>query len=87
MKNININDKIKVKLTDHGFAIWKDHEDEVWSLYPQLGKYVKSIDGYREKQDTEGYVTFQLWDFMHIFGPHCYMGSKPFLVDGLIRID
>ena len=63
----NLNDRIKVKLTDYGKEIYYHRFDDV------LAKMrVKSIKPEYPKVDDEGYTTFQLWDFMSIYGN--YMG-------------
>lgn len=72
MFTYNINDKIKVKLTEYGNSILeKDVADTLGRLkgfnYPGYFPY---------HTDKDGYIEFQLWDFMRIFGSHFYMGCK-----------
>ena len=31
------------------------------------------------KINEEGYTTFQIHDFMNVFGEHAHIGAKPFL--------
>lgn len=61
----NINDSIKVKLKPEGVKIWKE-------IYTFNGK---TPDGPR--CDEDGYVRFQLWDFMQMYGPHTCIGAIP----------
>ena len=69
--SFNINDTIKVKLTDEGKEI----------LAKQIAEGVKAArldpdfvpSSYQE--DEDGYIHPQLWDFMHIFGPHVFNGG------------
>ena len=62
----NINQKVKVKLTDYGKKILDTYFAELnispmhYTLY---------------KVDKSGYITFQMWDLMSIFGEHIYMGA------------
>ena len=69
---MNINRIVKVKLTDLGNKIYKDYlQNEYKSLshYPGLAKI-------RLEKDQDGYIHFQLWEFMYIFGEHFYNGSE-----------
>ncbi len=66
----NINDKIKVKLTEHGRSILnKDVTNTVGML---KGFNISDYSPYHT--DDEGYTEFQLWDFMRIFGSHFWNG-------------
>ena len=71
----NINDKIKVKLTEHGRSILeKDVTDTLGRL---KGFNISDYSPYHT--DDEGYTEFQLWDFMRIFGPHFWNGCPQIL--------
>jgi hypothetical protein len=59
----NINDDVRVKLNENGWDIHKKY----WLPYCS-GNYTPP------KADADGYVKFQLWDFMNIYGPHMVMG-------------
>ena len=66
-RDVNLNENIKVKLTDKGKEIyrnyWHDIDDEDVSIL---------------EVDEEGYCEFQLWHFMKIFGKHFFMlGDSP----------
>lgn len=63
MKLFNVNDYIKVKLTDLGKEIYKHYDDEFLKIFPHLKPIPLDID-------EEGYCKFQLWRFMNIFGEH-----------------
>lgn len=68
----NINDEIKVKLTEYGNSILeKDITDTAGMLkgfsYPEYFPY---------HTDKDGYIEFKLWDFMRIFGSHFYNGCS-----------
>lgn len=66
----NLNNKIKVKLTEHGRSILeKDVTDTLGRL---KGFNISDYSLYRT--DDEGYTEFQLWNFMSIFGPHFWNG-------------
>lgn len=65
---INLNEVIKVKLTDHGKNIFYHRYDRLNSISNKvIGK--PSMP----KVDEDGYTTFQLWDFMKLYGVHIGM--------------
>lgn len=58
----NINDKVKVRLTDKG-------RDELRAQYEDLQLFCTSIRPYQEPvEDAQGYSEWQLWDLMSRFG-------------------
>ena len=59
----NLNDYIKVKLTEEGRIIYKKHYAKYNCEAPKLNI------------DDEGYVRFQIHDFMNIFGERLFMGA------------
>ena len=62
--NINLNEYVKVKLTDYGLKVHRTHY------------LVKSAPVYRPPRvDEQGYSKFQLWDLMNIFGSVMYLGN------------
>lgn len=67
--HINLNDYIKVKLTDLGKDIYYRQLDDINKLYGT--KYEPAP----LKEDENGYVKFQLWDFMQLYGPHMGMAK------------
>jgi len=73
----NLNDYIHVNLTDDGFKYWKENHDKVFSGHKKLKKYIRTISYYKEKADKNGYVRFQAWDFINIFGDTVEMGTQP----------
>lgn len=68
----NINDKIKVKLTEHGRSILE--KDVTNTLSMLNGFNYQDYSPYHT--DEEGYTEFTLWDFMRIFGSHFQMGCQ-----------
>lgn len=67
---INLNEVIKVKLTDLGKDIYYHQFDE---LNRRRGRIV--IEPFFPKEDAEGYTKFQLWEFMEIYGKHIGMAQ------------
>ena len=66
--NININDYVKVKLTDHGRNILDNQNAELKKCYPDAEP--------RHKPDENGFYKIQLWELMSIFGEYLYNGCK-----------
>ena len=72
----NLNDYVKVRLNDYGMCVYK-------SFYAKYG-----LDAPQLKMDEEGYVEFQVWDFINIFGDSMHMGGQPPCdLNVLIQID
>jgi hypothetical protein len=59
----NLNDYIKIKLTEEGSIIYKKHYAKYNCEAPKLDI------------DDEGYVRFQIHEFMNIFGERLFMGA------------
>lgn len=77
----NINDYVKVKLTDLGKEILRNQHK---ILYKKLPK--ECYAEYQEpKEDENGYSKWQLWGLMSHFGNILYNGCKlPFETDIII---
>ena len=70
MREINLNETIKVKLTPLGVNIFYHQYDDV----PKVSPIMPTID-------REGYTRFQLWVFMKLYGKHIGM-CKPDVIMG-----
>ena len=68
----NLNDIVKVKLNDRGLDIYLHRYDELLLKYDWLPPV-------RVEMDKDGYVEFQLWDFMNLFGKYMYLTAPPVL--------
>ena len=72
MTAININIQVKIKLTQYGRNILKQH----YSEFPSLAKL-----------DETGYFKSELWNIMYIFGEHLYNGSKQIIEENELLLD
>ena len=63
-RDVNLNEYIKVKLTDKGKEIYRNYYH-----------YIDDEDVPTLDVDEEGFCKFQLWEFMRIFGEHFRMGG------------
>lgn len=68
LMKINLNETIKVKLTSYGQDIYYHHMDD-YDDFPNLHRDFKETD-------EDGYSSFQLWDFMNIYGKYFFMGCR-----------
>ena len=66
--SINLNDWIKVKLTDFGKMIYYHQYDNINKF---MGK--EFCKPKLPKVDEDGYTEFQLWCFMELYGNHMGM--------------
>lgn len=68
----NINEKVRVKLTDHGRAVHAADNDAFWSSiqHPSPPPYTPP------KEDAEGWSEWQLWTLMEAFGKHTHIGCN-----------
>ncbi len=63
----NVNDYIYVKLTEKGYQIW----------HKSMERYSDTtLEEYKARADADGYVAFQAWCFMNMFGEHMNMGFQ-----------
>ena len=74
---INLNEFVKVKLTDLGKDIYYHQFDE---MNKQWGRIICKPSF--PKEDAEGYTKFQLWDFIEIYGEYFGM-TKPNVIEPL----
>ena len=68
---ININDVVKVRLTEYGRKIHRGNHQKFWSM---LGKC--DVKYFPPEEDENGWSEWQLWDLMNEFGKHVGLGSK-----------
>lgn len=74
----NLNDSIRVKLTDYGKSIYTARLETINHYY---GRRV--IKDTKPTVDADGFSTFQLWDFMNTFGEYLYMGNTEIVIENL----
>ena len=71
---LNLNDPIKVKLTDHGKDIYYHQFDNLIERGAKLTPKMPKVD-------ADGYTKFQqLWEFIQLYGPHIGM-TKPNVIE------
>ena len=66
----NINNYVKVRLTDRGKQALKDNHYKVFAGVLDRFPYREPVE------DEDGMVKFQMWDLMQRLGPLCRLGSR-----------
>jgi hypothetical protein len=85
VKSFNINHSIEVKLNDFGYQILADNHNETFKDIDK-DHVPRKLEYYKDKANKYGYTSFQLWDYMNIFGPFMGFNSKvPFETEILIN--
>lgn len=74
MKKINWNYKVKVKLTTYGKTIYYHRYDQLIKMGVNLERSLPAVD-------EDGFSSFQLWDFMELYGPHISMIGESVVED------
>lgn len=69
--DFNINNWVKVKLTQKGLVILKHQHDLLKLSIPSLGEF-ETPD-----VDSDGYTSFQMWYLMDMFGAYIHLGAEP----------
>ena len=77
---INLNDWVKVKLTDLGKDVYYHRFDEVNEFIKKRGG--KPITPHMPAVDSEGKTKIQLWDFIELYGDYIGM-AKPNVIEPL----
>ena len=83
-KTFNINEIIKVKLTQKGKLIYLEHQIEMQKRFNRDG--IKIEVPLNIEVDSEGFSSFQLWRFMEIFGSHMYCGAEPAIEECILYL-
>ncbi len=65
----NMNDTVRVKLTDHGRRLHRKQFDDLRNKYPAISEMDYSLD-----ETESGWSEWLLWDLMHTFGSEVCMG-------------
>ena len=73
MKQFNINDTVKVKLTEHGKKLLERDWNDFWGSRGILRDHPYTP----HKEDENGYVEFQLWSLIYQLGKYCILGCEP----------
>lgn len=78
-RDFNINDRVRVRLTDHGRAVHRKQ-------YDLLVGHLRNKDGFpyiAPVEDADGWSEWQLWSLMNTFGPHIWMTGEMCFATGI----
>lgn len=80
----NINDNVRVKLTDYGRECLRRNHDELFARVGQKPNYP-----YQPPMETDGWSQWQLWDLMRELGPYVGVGFRhtPFETNIIIEVE
>ena len=65
---INMNDAVKIKLTEEGKRHLRAEHDSLKTFYPSMGDF-------KLRLDSDGFYKTQMWTLMNTFGHLYSMGS------------
>ena len=85
MLKINLNETVKVKLNEIGLAIYADRAKETNKKFEENN--IKHRCPIYPKRDDEGYVEFQLWDLMNLYGKYLELTLIPPFEDNVIYFE
>lgn len=81
---VNINNTVKVKLTDYGISILKKQHDDLNKMILSNGGM--GVGEFELRLDGDGYYSTQLWTLMNRFGHVMRMSDElPFYIDIIIE--
>jgi len=69
--NFNLNDCVRVKLTDAAVGILRADYERLMGRLTDRHPFVEP------KRDADGWTEYQLWGLMQDFGPHIRLGVIP----------
>lgn len=69
----NINDHVLIRLKESGYKHWLEHENKLI----KDDRFKKTLSDLTGKENKEGFVQIQLWQFMEIFGNSLVFGAIP----------
>lgn len=79
MRTLNMNDNVKVKLTQTGLKELKRQHEELRTKVPSIGEFKAP------PVDEEGYSEFQCWVLFSALGNLMVLGGEPpFEIDVLV---
>jgi len=76
----NVNDRVRVRLTDFAHARLLDNHIELRAVSGRDTRY------HPPTEDAAGWSTWQLWVLMQQLGPHVRMSGPNLFVDNVIEL-
>lgn len=79
---INLNQEVKVKITEYGHQILRDEHRAIREMFPS-----SDLEYKEPKVDDEGYSVMQMHNVMSHFGKYMYMGAVKLPIEMAIVVD
>lgn len=83
MKTLNINSKVRIKLTSFGIEILRKQHEERHRSYP----FAFPASFTPPAVNEDGFCEMQLWEVMNTFGEFLYNGAPNLPFETNIQID
>ena len=77
----NINNYVKVKLTEHGKYLLQQHHNELQALMPEAARFPMRLE-----LEPDGSYKEQLWVIMNELGSGIFNGGKQVIQDNIIEL-
>lgn len=75
---INMNQKVKVKLTDYGYSCLRKYAEDlysgIWNAFLFVESVEEFVERYKNQENINGYNDFQVWELFQYFGNFHYLG-------------
>lgn len=69
-RKFNVNEKVRVRLTDLGRRVLREEWDELRRVHPLVGKHTPP-------KEKDGWSEWQMWQLINHFGAHTGLGLDP----------
>ena len=76
MKKVNLNDKIRVKLTPKGAEIFYHRYDDLHKRLMRNENVTSPLNPKMPQIGKDGFTSFQLWDLINLYGQHINIASE-----------
>ena len=87
MKKFNINCSVYVKLTEKGKELWIEYDNSWKVTHPDLNLELLTLEKIDKRANKFGYHSFQMYDFMKIFGHTFRVGMSMIIVGNNMYFD
>lgn len=84
MKEISLNNRVKVKLTPLGAEIFYHRNDEVRKRASIVVQ--KALCARMPQIDKDGFTEFRLWELMELYGEHIGIARPDVFIDNMIYL-
>lgn len=87
MKKVNINEKVRVKLTPKGSEIYYHQHDDLRKFFEEKGIDTEILAPRMPQIDKDGFTSFQLWHLINLYGEYMDLASENVFSDISLYFD